>query len=333
MKTYRLVIEALSPFLTPFDSDSLFGAICWAIRWNKGERELEEFIDSYQNKPPFLISNGFRHDYLPFPILPGLSREEIRNLIERKYGSVGPQDYRKGLEKIKKIRRVKYIQREVFGKYANNFSEKRIVEDVFKKKLNNFLEFNEEKNEKEDNNYFKIKDVYHNQINRLTGNVNVGGLYTQTETEYLSLIDIYIRTDNADYFREIFKTLETEGFGKRRSTGKGQFKIIENLVEDKIPTATQANYYLTLSNYVPSERVEGYYQLAVKRGKLGSVFASLSDYSPWKSPFVMYKPGSIFKKTSRKYYGRLLKGIHSELEQIVQYGYAFDIGVKIDENS
>src|SRR5690554_620109 len=297
MKTYRLIIKPLSSFLTPFDSDSLFGAVCWAIRWKKGERELKNFLKSYQEEPPFLISNGFRHDCLPLPVLPDLTRDESRNLIKSLFGYINPANYKQGLNLLKELKKVDCIPRDLFKKYVNNFSKKLFLEDFFAGKLNeyNYLYFDIQNKKiiKKINDFFKTKDVYHNNINRLTGTVNEGGLYNQTETKYNSLIDIYVRTNKPGYFREIFRILELEGFGKRRSTGKGQFEIKNNLEENKLPSAVNPNYFMTLSNYVPAEeKIEGFYQLDIKRGKLGSVFASRRDLSPWKLPFVYYQPGS-----------------------------------------
>ena len=60
---YTIELKLSAPLITPFQSDTIFGHICWAVRFLKwGEEDkLNDFLTQYETEdsPPLLISNGF----------------------------------------------------------------------------------------------------------------------------------------------------------------------------------------------------------------------------------------------------------------------------------
>ena len=86
-KTYRVILEVKSSVVTPFQADTLFGTLCWGIRFLEKENNLKEFLDNSSKKhPPLIISDGFPEGYLPNPILPPLKVKESKKLVEECYG-------------------------------------------------------------------------------------------------------------------------------------------------------------------------------------------------------------------------------------------------------
>lgn len=67
----------------------------------------------------------------------------------------------------------------------------------------------------------------------------------------------------------------------------------------------------------------------VKYGKLGGNYANCTKINPFKKPLRIFKPGAIFRTSDvKEYYGQIVQNIH-ENKNIVHYGLAFPVGMKI----
>jgi len=71
MTTYKVEIKLKSSIRTPFHADTIFGHLCWAMRFLEGEEKLKAWLKNY-GESPTLISNGFLLGKFPRPILPPL---------------------------------------------------------------------------------------------------------------------------------------------------------------------------------------------------------------------------------------------------------------------
>jgi len=71
MKLYKTTIKPLSSFGTTLRGDTLFGQMCWAIRYAFGNSRLEVLLSNYTESPFLIVSDGFAKGYLPKPKLPG----------------------------------------------------------------------------------------------------------------------------------------------------------------------------------------------------------------------------------------------------------------------
>ena len=69
MKLYKATMIPTSNFATKLKGDTLFGQICWAIRFSFGEERLKELISTYEKKPFLIVSDPFAKanyaEYLP----------------------------------------------------------------------------------------------------------------------------------------------------------------------------------------------------------------------------------------------------------------------------
>lgn len=75
MKAYRLNITPRSPLGSPLQTDTLFGHLCWALRYTQGEPRLRDFLHAFDDiPPPLVLSNGFPEDFLPRPVFPARAR-------------------------------------------------------------------------------------------------------------------------------------------------------------------------------------------------------------------------------------------------------------------
>ncbi len=133
-----------------------------------------------------------------------------------------------------------------------------------------------------------------------------------------------------DLLQKCLNYIADSGYGRDATTGKGAICSIK-LEDYAFPDIAGADAFINLSSaYVPKENelTDGYYSVHVKRGKLGGDYVLTN--SPWKKPVMMIQAGSVFKGDPNKTYGALIGNVHYELPEVVQYGYAYPLGVKAD---
>jgi CRISPR-associated protein Csm4 len=328
-RNYTIEIKLTSPVVTRFQSDSLFGHICWAIRflkWDVPDR-LNDFLNSYGEKqsPPLLISNGFPKGYLPKPVIPPVTQKELDDVI-------GKENRIKNSHIVKTIKKIDIISKHNLKQLCK---DKITPSSLFKITYENFEDI--EKFEKKEQSTV----VQHNTINRLENRVK-RGLYTQEEIffdEDGGEFEIYLKTN---YFtmmelQRIFGYIREEGFGRDKSTGKGAFDF--NIKDGfDLPESKEPNAFMSLSSYIPCkyDPKEGFYNILLKYGKLGGIYSKgISEVykNPFKKPLIMFAAGSTFYDTGyirEKTYGSLLRDVHKN-DKIRHYAYAFPIGLKLEE--
>ena len=85
MKLYKTTITPTSNFITPIKGDTLFGQICWAIKFSFGEDRLKELLKSYDETPFLVVSDAFVAGYLPKPTMPSIYlKEDLTNKKENR---------------------------------------------------------------------------------------------------------------------------------------------------------------------------------------------------------------------------------------------------------
>ncbi len=329
MQNYIINIKLKSSIITPFHSDTLWGHICWALRYTQGEKELLDFMEFYNSaEPPLVISNAFPKGYLPFPVLEPMDKTQQRELIN----TLDESDFITAASELKKISASQYISKELL-KHINKgtISMYSLLEAILANpKIFPVISA-------------KSSSVtYHVKINRLSSAAIDGGLFTTPEIFYSnSDFEAYCKIGSGFSEQKLKQCLEfinIDGFGRKKSTGKGSVHCtIEGITDDF--EIVDANAFMSLSNYVPchDDPQTGFYKLHTKHGKLGGHFASSSiipgkNPTPFKYPIVMFESGSVFKVDKKKeHYGRIVKGAHpAEKINIVHYGMAYPMPLKIE---
>ena len=318
MARYRLIIKPTSSFQTPLHSDTLFGHICWALRYLKGEDELLKFLKLFNDdNSPLILSDGFPKDYLPMPVLRPLSLDEEKEL---------QQKYRTKLEfarEMKMLKKVSYIQVSAMEMLKNELS----YYNLYTKHLLGEILL-------ENPNISKTDEVWHNAKNRLTDRVIEGKLFAKEDTFYGKGAELNVYVEDAYFnrksFCEIFDFISKSGYGADKSVGRGAFEY--DLLDGwDFPEAENPNAFMTLSHYHPKEGdfKEGFYDTATKFGKIGGHWASGVDGGPYKMPLLMLNPGSLFfPDTHKTFYGSLIPNVHKQ-QGVVHYGIALPLKVRI----
>jgi len=302
MKLYKVTLQLTSPYNTDWQADTIWGHLCWALRFTYGEDELLRFLAKYnQGEAPLLVSNGFPGDLLPRPILPGKNVMTRSEFITTKLN-----------------KKISLLTFKEFTDMVNG-------EDPV---------LNEKK-------VGTASVTIKNQINRFSGTTrgketdSASGHLFNFPQRHLETISIYLKVadDFVETTKELFDNLSKSGYGKRKTVGYGQFvvKSFNEFVGFQSPK--DANAFVSLSNFVPArdDPTRGYWGILIKYGKLGEEFAI--NGNPHKKPLVMFRAGScFFDSPIRNYYGRLVKGLSLAYPGVVQYGFAFPVPLKITES-
>ena len=308
MKVYRVKLRPLNSFISQLQADSLFGAICWVIRYTEGAEKLMAMLSYFDGgNPPFILSNGYPGDLLPRPLIPPRVRDEKttkrEQLAEARLG--------------KKLKSTLMVTPQEFVALARG--EKSIPGCKAKE--------------------FVVLDLLHAQVNRVTGTTGEGGELFSTTERFLNekayqYISVYFKCEDEwlEKLEGYFHLMAQTGIGKGRTVGKGAFEVL-GVESFDLFANSQGNAFISLSNFVPAvdDPVDGYYKLLVKHGKLGE--SRSRHENPFKRPLVMFQAGSAFKTdaTLKPYYGKMVKGIAPGTPEVMQYGYAFAVPAWIGE--
>ncbi len=321
MKTYRVRLSLDSASLSAWQSDTIFGHLCWTVRYDEGEEALGQFLAPFlAGEPPLILSNGFPGDLLPRPVLP----PELPPGLE-----TPKRDQVAAMRRVRQGRGIHHVDLEEFNAICRG---ERVLLRPKEARVED-------------------RTVLKNLINRLTGTTAgseaeeaaAGNLYDLEEIVYLKKdplgkktpvpISIYLKAADdawAERASQLFERMALAGFGAKKSAGYGRFKVESFEPFDDFAAPDGANGFVSLSNFVPAQAdpLEGHYKTLVKYGKLGEEFASSSAISPFKFPLLMLAAGATFRDDHpRDFYGRMVEGIHPQHEDIVQYGYAFAVPI------
>lgn len=331
MTTYRIQFRLRSSLRTPFHADTIFGHLCWALRYLKGEDRLKEWLESFGSSPT-LISNAFQVGSFPRPMLPPLPLQKLGKLKEFNPDDLDLQT----ATVLKGMKKITFLSKKWMKEHQASFSNVTLSCHLFDLAVKRLKESTNEKRKT-----VESIAITHNTYDRLNGRVLEGSLYDWVETFYLQpdgelqSFWFLIRTDTLSKaeIENMLEFVEFSGFGADKSIGKGQIDITA-VNEESLPECPNANAFISLSNFIPAkpEDLNGYYQPITKYGKLGGEWAT--GRVPFKKPVVMLQAGAVIKDaeySEAKTYGKLQTDIHRQKE-IVQYGYAFPFPICLKED-
>lgn len=311
-KTYKFVFTPISFFSCSFGSDTVFGALCWAMRYGYGEAKLKEMLNHFEDKPPFVVSSFLPLGYMTKSVLPlQYTQEDVLHEKER----IQKFSY------FKKRKKLRWVPISLFVKHQNNFKHESFLNEI---------DYN--KNAHVEPSNF---DITRNAISRLTGSVLEGLLFTDSykyiDSQGLRLV-VYVNVFDEQYdklIKELFVAAAQMGLGSKTSIGRGLFTVTQealNQNEEKMLMFT-GNCFTTLSLAAGSNLKAISYQTFTKYAKPEGEFSQTGINGKLlfnKKPIVYYKEGSTFVNDTNAFYGMMIKNIHPDT-RIMQYGYAFPV--------
>ena len=301
MRWYRIRFKVKSWLSSDWQADTIWGHLCWGLKYLRGEQALTNFIAAYDtSQPPLFISNGFPGDLLPRPILPSPALNFLADLAGQK----------------EQFDRQKQAKKELFL----NFGE-------FNRSLRGEMAYPLPKPG------ICRRVTLKNQINRTTNTTTTEGqsLYP-FEEYYCGAITIYAKITDGfeDRARELFDYIAKTGYGKRKSVGYGWLEMLQFEPFAGFDSPDDANAFVSLSNFAPAAHnpTRGFWKTLVKYGKLGEDFANSTN--PFKKPLLMFTAGSVFYDSPiGEFYGRLISGLSSSHPEAEQYGFALAVPIKL----
>ncbi len=318
---YKLTIKPVSGMLTELQSDTIFGHFCWRMRDLLGEDKLVEFLEFFRNNAPvFTISSAFPETesgdmYFPLPLC--YSEDEDTN----------------GLKKQDKI--AKFIEHK--EKKSINFVHQDILNDFLAGNMNDMkLKLSSDDEHKKLANSTELRVSV--QIDRTTMAAAKNKLYSYNPKYFVNhILFILVKILDRKIFDEfkcgaVLKDIFETGYGKKKSSGYGQFVVVDYKLFNAYTGPEEGRGFISLSNFLPAanEKYDDYYyEPFVKYGKLGEEKAT--GGKPFKQPVTFLKPGSCFITGQVKdFYGRVTKPgeIYPADEKIIQNGYAFTLRFK-----
>ncbi|NPV86940.1 MAG: type III-A CRISPR-associated RAMP protein Csm4 [Anaerolineae bacterium] len=323
MQTYGVYFFPRGSLASALASDTLFGAVCWAIRLlDLGD--LAQILSP--PKAPFAFSSTFpfclcadmsRLRFYPRPawLMPSVADiaavvQDVQRLTKKKAARITVLEQAKDFKKKTEFLSEAAFAQAVSGKLKANDILRALakVGDPCVKVFGSFLLLANERCEIE--NLLRRATVQRNHIDRLAGATVEGNLFYTQETFFRRGAGLWaaLRTEPETLKSLILPALRylaDSGFGADRSTGKGHFDIEVDLQPITLPQAgDDANAWLTLSRYLPAEgELRGEddalaYEVAHLRPKRERRFAHLEADGKgevYKKPVRMFEPGSVFR--------------------------------------
>lgn len=335
MHTYKITWKLLSGISTPLQSDTIFGHLCWAIRYLWGEAELLKLIEALKENPVFVLSSAFPGGQLPKPAIPLASSalEANRALLcqdPRFKDELSDLDISLVHKKMKKAKTICLKSLEQAGFVYDipklmNQESLYIAEKLLGKKKGNLPNLPPEHAQATE---------FHNKIDRASGTTNGSGeLFASTVSYYRDpCFSSWLDTDfySQEQLSELFGFIALHGFGKDKNTGKGRFEI--SLETYAWQNCKDFNAYLNLSNMLPSaaDSILASYQGNTKFAKIGGDYATTQ--TPFKYPVYIIGPGAVFfaGENGMPPRGCLLRDVHPNPD-IVQNLYSYSLPLLIKE--
>ena len=311
-QTYLWKIKPLTSYMTPWQSDTIYGHLLWGVALNFGEDEIKKTLEEFKKgNPPFIVSDGFVDNRLPIISKRVIKSDEIEELAFQSKESIIEM-----ATKIKRLKKVSYVSFEIFNK--------------LRKKDIDILDLVDEIVEEEESKIIPVENL-HNRIDRISGSTGENSIFSMKEIFSEENIYIYFKV-REDYpiekIKKLLKFVEDNGFGKKISIGKGAFESIRFEKYDGFGEI-RGNGFITLSNYIPNREDYDYVvnsNILIKRGKVGNLAGD--EKNPFKKPFSCFKAGALFRGESKKIKGRVLGNL-CENRDVVQIGIPFIVEVEL----
>lgn len=295
MRDYRIRLKLKSHSGTPWQSDTIFGHLCWQVVYGAIDADIQSFLKPFLNgKPPFVLSDGFPAGMMPRPLL--MSAPDPVSTVEEYAAN-------------KRWRKAVYYTLDDFLRVCRGGKpEGEPLDDPWLHMI-----------------------TPHASLDRITNTTSSeGGGFYETESESLkapSEIDIYARCENGwdEKLRVLFKAMSKTGFGRDKSVGLGAFEVVSLMEFDRFSGIDRANGFISLSTMVPAEGdpTDAYYRLRLKVGKLGESASG----NPFKKPLLQMEPGAVFRtdRALEDYYGTVITGLAPGKPEAVQNCYCLAV--------
>ena len=273
MKLIRFRLRPKSPWMTPWQADTIAGLLAVVYAREAPESAEKELIEPWRNgRPTLVVSDAFPGDLLPAPADLSL-RAEVRE------------------EERKTWRSAAWLSRAEF----------RLIQEGRMPKLE----------EMQRADPFQQTVRLRNSIDRSVNSTGESGELYEAAGEVLKTgeyLSIYARVEEGreSWAGELFTLLGQFGYGADARVGAGEVEIVGGPEPvSELDSAESGGGWVSLSTFqpAPGDPTEGYWRSFVKYGKLGP---DIPVSAVFKRPQWMLRAGACFREGSerRDWYGR-----------------------------
>lgn len=309
MYTYRIELELRSGLGTPLAADALWGHVAWGIRYRHGSQALEAWLDRYdKGDPPLVISDPLPCGYFPRPVLPPTSHDAAQTKQEA--------------DAHKRLAKKMWVGHQAWHEMSQNVSSMS-VERAIARSVSPPAAVEEA--------------VIRAGINRLTGGTAQaeGGTLFTCEQYYFDFrqpprFDVWaLSPEPAETVEKWLVDGVAGGYGRDASAGLGHLAIV-SVTPAPIPSPENPNACVLLGPAVPrrGDPYRGFFSCGVRCGRLGGDYAigqlPGGARERHKRPVRCLLAGTVLLAHDAvpRYVGRVLSGVHPEIESIRHHGLA-----------
>ena len=261
----RLNLNPVGVWTTPWQADSLLGAMACAWARSRGQAALRrDFLDPWlAGEPPFVISDAFPGNSLPSP-------------------AILPLWWDWPPERRKQVKHLRWLSTGDFSRVQRGLMPHLETPPVTVR------------------DHVRLR----NTVSRATNSAGERGELFEVPYSELSTsgdseahLCIFARTTGAgtSVLMEAVEMLGRTGYGADASVGHGAFEVDRTLVPcPELDDVPGADGFVALSTFQPTadDPVEGFWRVFVKYGKLAP---ELHASAVFKRPQVMLEPGACFR--------------------------------------
>jgi CRISPR-associated protein Csm4 len=292
------VFKPLSPFKSFPTTNTIFGAICWGIRWLESGEKLLETLEMFKTgRPPFIISA---------PLLWREGRWIFQRPIHFNKNTEGrmPKD-KEEYRRYKELKKVRWISWEVFRETLEREPKE---------------SFEGEKTE------IRREIILHASINRLTITTVGGELYNE-EVHWLSSFGVIVKFFDESFEPLVRACLEFSQLGGNKTTGMGRYRFEETEppegMEEFISQKSTRAFLISDCFYDPEfDLNNSFYDIKVQKPAVENGLTK----RVWKNTFCYLTPGSQVRvKTPKDWYGGIKEVLKEGSISVYQYGIGFPL--------
>ena len=342
MKLYAIVIETHSGFGTPLKGDTLFGQFCWEVAMDPRliGRSLDECLESYKEKPFVVFSSAF-------PRIPDDSGTLVvalrRPAFPVKLNSLKlPGNRCERFLKLKEEKKKRYFVCECKGVPIDFSSLEFLTETQLMERVKQGSSDDRRSLSGEEVRFEYLSQQPHNTINRLSGTTGAPpfapySLEVRYYPEGSQLVVLALIDDTVLDIRSLIKGINRIGcfgFGKDASTGKGKFRVVEDIELPFFDTSNADGCY-TLSPCVPDtdDFKKFYFTPFIRFGRHGNLFARANN--PFKNPVIMADEAAVFIPAKKSVFdtpfiGRAVNGVSKVEPRTVVQGYSIYLPINME---
>jgi len=365
MDTYLVTLKPRGPCASAVTSNTLFGAVCWALQTLRLVN-VADLLADFSAAPHFVFSSAFPFAArdgnvvrcFPKPMITLPTAEQIYCLAEQRAKTTDRTSprFKRRVEEItdnvKQIKNAKYVSHTLFSEIcAGQWDSPRLLREWNESVcshddtlwLKKDLQALWGRNQKPDD-LWRTTGVQRNSVDRVAGATAEGLLFYEVQTFFrrgqAGLWCLTLASQEARQWLEVaFRYLSDTGIGGKRTVGKGHFECIIESAEGVLPQIADPDSFVVLSRYLPTILEEGQqleaeplgYTLLPVYQRPENKFPGSEQMRAHSGRIHLFTEGSVFalQGAPRSYYGRITPLCRTNGRTIYYSGLAIPVPAKL----